>query len=518
MLDFSKVAAPSGDGEVLVLPTPRACADAIKTNSQRLREATARFLDSSVAEQRKICREAIAGADDVPVVALGHQPEFIHAGVWAKHVVAMRLAKAVGGRAINLVVDHDVPRTPALQVPAVIGAEVEIRNVPLASASTGRPYESIETVQSAAIAEFEAAVCDTFGDRFERSLMPAFCKSLGEHCGARSFAEQFVESRRSCEQGVGIEFDDAYCHALPWQPLLAELLVNAGKFAATYNDALGWYRREFHVRGAQRPIPDLVADGDRVEVAAWAFRDGEPRQRVHVTQGRDSLTILAGKSVIARVSADDLRSVSHVSKIVASWSPWRIRPRALTLTIFARLFLCDLFIHGVGGAKYDRITDRIIRNYFGIDPPEMACVSATLRLDLPTSGFSERDRAAGQRRVRDARWNSHRTLGRAVNPAAEKLITEHDAAVQESNSLARMQPHNRAARREAFRRMRTALEQLAEMNYVEREAASNAFQLIERGLARDRLARSRDFFFALHDREKLRKLLDALPAEHEFRV
>ena len=31
--------------------------------------------------------------------------------------------------------------------------------------------------------------------------------------------------------------------------------------------------------------------------------------------------------------------------------------------------LSDLFIHGIGGAKYDELTDEIIRRFFGIEPP-----------------------------------------------------------------------------------------------------------------------------------------------------
>ena len=38
-----------------------------------------------------------------------------------------------------------------------------------------------------------------------------------------------------------------------------------------------------------------------------------------------------------------------------------LRPRALTLTLFARLCVADFFIHGIGGGKYDEVTDRIIR-------------------------------------------------------------------------------------------------------------------------------------------------------------
>ncbi len=49
-------------------------------------------------------------------------------------------------------------------------------------------------------------------------------------------------------------------------------------------------------------------------------------------------------------------------------------------TLFARLVLSDLFIHGIGGAKYDQLTDELIRGFFGLTPPDYLVISATLHL------------------------------------------------------------------------------------------------------------------------------------------
>ena len=46
-----------------------------------------------------------------------------------------------------------------------------------------------------------------------------------------------------------------------------------------------------------------------------------------------------------------------------------LAPKAVTLTLFARVFLADLFLHGVGGARYDEVTDGIMRRMYGIEPP-----------------------------------------------------------------------------------------------------------------------------------------------------
>jgi hypothetical protein len=61
---------------------------------------------------------------------------------------------------------------------------------------------------------------------------------------------------------------------------------------------------------------------------------------------------------------------------------FKLRPRALATTMYARIFLSDLFIHGIGGAKYDELGDEITRRYLGIEPPELMVVSATTLLPV----------------------------------------------------------------------------------------------------------------------------------------
>jgi len=70
----------------------------------------------------------------------------------------------------------------------------------------------------------------------------------------------------------------------------------------------------------------------------------------------------------------------------------RLSPRALTLTMFLRLIVCDQFVHGIGGALYDELTDRLLRKRLKMDAPAFCVTTATLlfpsaverkRVDLP---------------------------------------------------------------------------------------------------------------------------------------
>ena len=79
------------------------------------------------------------------------------------------------------------------------------------------------------------------------------------------------------------------------------------------------------------------------------------------------------------------------------------------MTLFARLGLGDFFIHGIGGGKYDEVTDAIIRDYFGIEPPRYGVLSATLHLPVPTFAHTAADVRNLTDRDRDLTWNPHAT-------------------------------------------------------------------------------------------------------------
>src|SRR5439155_10700075 len=149
-----------------------------------------------------------------------------------------------------------------------------------------------------------------------------------------------------------------------------------------------------------------------------------------------------------------------------------IRPRALTLTLFARVCLGDFFIHGIGGGKYDEVTDAIIRDYFGVEPPAYQVLSATLHLPLPGFPSSHEDVQRAERLVRDLQWNPQRQLSaeQAGRPEVKELI-EAKAA------LAGHEPPctDRAARRQWYRRLHDLTGQLRRFMAARQAAAEAEF-------------------------------------------
>jgi hypothetical protein len=450
------------------------------------------------------------------VIVTGHQPGFEHPGVWAKHVLAMRMASAVDGLAVNLAVDSDAAKRTTLDVPGLRDGRMALASIRFVQVPAGMTFEQIPPISSEALAAFEREIERALDERFGRSQMPTFLKTIRGVENPRDWVDQVVTGREAVEAGFGVRISthrlsDTWC-----SPLLVDMLLHAERFASVYNRALAAYRAENRVRGPKRPIPDLACEGNRCEVPVWAHRSNEPRRRVFAARAGDTLRLFADKAEMGAVAVDRLDSCASFAAELGRFHGWELRPRALALTIWARLLLADLFIHGIGGAKYDRISDRIIADYYAVTPPHMVCVSATLHLGLPVVGTTDRTVTKLRHDIRDLLWNPQRHV--SVDSDVDELFRQRTAAVTRSNDLRNQRRKGWHERRTVFARIRACNENILDRRRELLDRKNRRLADALRELADTRVAEGREYFFGLYDNSRLEELLDALPAERAFRV
>ncbi len=183
----------------------------------------------------------------------------------------------------------------------------------------------------------------------------------------------------------------------------------------------------------------------------------------------------------------------------------RIRPRALITTMYARLILSDLFIHGIGGAKYDEVTDAIIRRFFNIEPPGYVTATATVRLPLERPQVTPDDLTALDQQYRDSVHHPedsldnysghHRAEFAALVKQKQELIAHR---WQEKQKKAW---HDQVA--QANERMSSLLEPI-------RERLRNERKQLVADLHRARILGSREYSFCLFPEAMLVPLLKKL--------
>lgn len=429
---MAKLRAPTATGAVLLEPAAGQVALA-RANELALSAAT--LWGRSLSEQRNVARaEVLALATRytsslLPSVAQpstlnspppapqplwfvgGHQPELYHPGVWAKSAAIDELAEQSGGVGLNLTVDNDLCSGATVSVPRgpdQIGLTTLEWDQP-------RPQSPWEERPGPDPSRFSS-----FGSRCQEHLRPWGIEPLAaaqDWGGATELklVDRLVRLRARFERGAGLsnlelrvsQLSETEC----FRQFVADLVQHAQPFASVYNIAVTQYRQLHHVRSESHPVPTLAVDSRGSELPLWVWRAGETRRR--------PLFVRAG------VLHDGEREIGALS--TAPRNGWKIRPRALSLTLFCRLLLGSAFIHGIGGALYDQVTNTIIQNLMGIDPPGLIVATATLKLFEPFAGADPYAGIARRERDRRAlRWSPELLFERlaATDPFDERLVLD----------------------------------------------------------------------------------------------
>lgn len=450
-----RLRTPTRNRELLIEPSFAAIPELLDENRRRLDASAVRIDGHFLRDLRRLARSELYISDpDVPLVVTGHQPELFHPGVWVKNFAAAGLAQRVGGAALNLVVDNDLVKSADIKLPAWETWEpkaVRLQSCPFAATSGDPTWETLTASEADRRPFLETTHHLARNWGYTPLLDAAAEKMVG-----RTVGEGFVAARRSFEKSWGCDTaevfvsrlsrTEAFCH------FARHLLHDYDRFRTVYNTAVQAYRRRYGLRSRTHPVPDLAAD----ESPFWAVVEN---RRLKATP----------------------RS-----------SPHDLRPRALTLTLFARLCLGDLFLHGIGGGKYDEVTDQIIRDYFGLEPPAFQVLSGTLLLPLPSFPATPDDLMRQSRLVRDLHWNPQRHLPR---PSAEH------ARLRELN------PADRGGRRQRYRDLRAIVERLRPNVMDELRLAESRLHEMKAEVAANAILQRRDYSWVLYPEELLRPFL-----------
>jgi hypothetical protein len=300
----------------------------------------------------------------------------------------------------------------------------------------------------------------------------------------------------------------------PFRWFACHLLVDAGRFRDIHNAELAIYRRENRIRSHSHPVPELRRRDGWIEAPFWVWRAGETQRRpLFIRPGRRALELAADQEFLGRLrlhpEGDAGPAVEELRELAREG--WKLRTRALTTTLFTRLCLADLFVHGIGGAKYDEITDRIIERFYGLTPPVFMTLTATLRLPLQPFPIGPLDLQQARRNLRDLVFNPDRYLSTASNEslgaAKQSLLSELQDHVRFSNDPAR-QELRRAALRRVHRELETVRTKAQALVGAERDRWVTAVETLSRQLAANRILQSREYSWCLFPESMLRGLFE----------
>jgi hypothetical protein len=481
--------APADDGQVLIWPSADKIRAATHENSRLLSAATTCLQNIPVPLIRRALRQWIGHTDDAqPLIATGHQIELYHAGVWAKDIFINRLASELSGSAYHFAIDTDAPKHLNLRWP---GTSLPITDDPRLSSAAWAGL--IETPTPAHLSQLEAQFKQAAAEWDFQPLMGSFLASLKRlTLDSSNLTWALTNAIHQLDWNLGLRHNSLLVSPLWSSPgylvFVHHILARPDQFAAHYNSILADYRAANCISSPGRPWPDLRRSPDECEVPFWLDSlETARRSRATVSLRRGVWTlILDGKFEFPfDPHADGWTAADSLAKFL-SQSGLRLSPRALTLTLFLRLFLADQFVHGIGGARYDQITDRVIERFFCLPAPAFTVATATLLFPA----------AVGRRPV-----GLHPLLqeGRRLQHASAD-----PQKLQMANQIAAL-PRHSPQRRELFQQMHShfaaALHAPQYLEWQNRLAVARQIQSSQHDLF------DREFFFALQPESRLAALI-----------
>lgn len=431
-----------------------------------LQQSQGDMLGRSQAAWRELTRRELHLDTERPIVATGHQTLLWHPGILAKYLVVDAVARELGLATANLIVDQHVDHFGEVDVPVRReDGSLATRTIMLTRGQSDVPMG----LQPAFTAELPLNIhpaIDSAGAGLERIVC-----TVNLHRDAPNAALQMARTlddlmRRWVEPMPGVTATDLINTTLG-RAMLQAMAENPQAMAEAYNRAVGSL--------PEAGIPALMVRDDYVELPLWRIQPDGRRVRAYDGDVQTWLEAAAAGTPVA-----DL--------------PFRgLLPRALFMTGLVRLGMCDLFVHGTGGANYDRAMERWMRDWLEVDVGCIAVATATVCLPIEIGPPIDVDAA---RYAARRAWHDPES---AAEPAAASPGRTKRELLKRIEAL----PAGSLDRRRAFHDMHDVLERLRKAHGEVISRAEATAREAERRRMDAAIAGRRDWAFALYPESQL---------------
>ena len=330
------------------------------------------------------------------IIMTGHQPDFLHPGILFKDILTSKIAADINATAMHLIVDTDQVGMDFI-TPVKNGNLVHLEHFQFHKRehniyryvktnsddlqklqSIRERIDSLQSVLPAARMQMAHALLDDMTIEAEKT----------------EFIYQVAEKFRNKFTDNNLHLTDLHLSDLIrtecFQVFVEKIRERHSSFRNIFNNHLHNYRTEHKIKNGAQPVPDLKDN----EMPFWIVDSQGNRQHMFTDSPNQDII-----------------------------------PRAVTLTMFLRIFLADFFIHGTGGGRYEIIADKTLHDFFAITPGDYIVATATMNLNPETFGALDfPDKKTIHKMERDWEFSPQRLLARENPLAMEKRLLIGDLA------------------------------------------------------------------------------------------
>ena len=446
------------------------------------------------------------------IIQTGHSPAITHPGVLIKHSLVNRIAKKVNGIGINMVVDNDAGNDNCLNIPDINDLGSSVEKMEYHPGLRNLAFEEIRYADSTQLPAFKENVLKSLHNpdmlKTLEDFMNVVIKLSGE---TLQFSDLFTFARHAFATRFGIRNLEVPVSLIsetdPFLNFFLHITANVKCFVDIYNSKLREYRKLKKISSKANPLPDLMEKGFVIEMPFWIWEEGKQRKSLYASVSNGSrISILCENKMIEHFdfgemnrSTDNLKNLERLKALISKGI--KIRPKAIANTMYSRMFFSDLFIHGIGGAKYDLITDEIIREFFGVEPPTYATISATLYLPYKPFDVSDEDINKMKHAVKDMGYNPDRYASRGIMKDAGMI-----SLINEKKDLISRGASDSKEKHLTFDRIKQLNSLMKDKISPLIKKSENEIADLEKKLSYNSIVTNRNYPFCLYPEAMLRKL------------
>ena len=479
-------------------------------NLEKLRhEGKRRIVEHALEFTSKYRNVENSNLDPNQVVMAGHQPGLFHPGVWYKNFVLGEIGNRSSSYAINLIVDNDVCNAPTGIFPESIDGSQHFKFGRLSyDANTEvSPFENRKIQNLETFTRFGELGCRKILEFSNSPLLRRLWPQVLSAADDQNLGNAIARGRHKLEEEFGLNTLELpisrVASSLPFTTFAREILSRIDDFRTIYNETAYQYRLLNRIRSRARPVPDLKQVGNWFETPFWIWTQSSPNRRSLFAKIENQQLVLTDReNIVCNISVSCSNEEFHQQLT----NDICVRPKALMTTLYARLVASDLFIHGIGGSKYDQLTDEICRKFFDLELPDYLTISGTFLIQHSVAAISSADIGDLKNQLRQLEFHPEQFL-ESSNGATTEFVEEKLRWIKQDLPLGQRLLRHRG--------IAACNEQLHSFVSNKRKMLESKLAQMQQNFGTAKVLNSREFSFCFYN-EDLPGLLTELAATNFF--
>ncbi|MHC4322028.1 MAG: hypothetical protein ACYST3_07110 [Planctomycetota bacterium] len=451
-------------------------------------------------------------APEKEIIQTGHSPALAHPGVLIKHSLVSSISKKVNGVGINMVVDNDASNDNCLNIPDINGPDSSVEKIEYLPGLRNLAFEEIRYTNPKQLTIFKESILKSLHNPDMKKTFEDFMDVVMALSGETlQFSDLFTFARHLFFLRFGISNLEVPVSLISetdsFLNFFLHITANVKRFVDIYNAKLREYRRLKKISSKANPLPDLMEEGYVVEMPFWIWKYNEPRKSLYASVADDSrISIISENKIVEHFdfgekgrSTNNLENLERLKGLISKGI--KIRPKAIVNTMYSRMFFSGLFIHGISGAKYDLVTDEIIREFFGVEPPAYATISATLHLPYKPFDASKDDVNTLKHIIKDMGYNPDRY-------ASDKIMEDAEmrSMVSKKKGLIAKESHDSKEKHLAFNKIKQLNSLMKEKISPLIKEKEKEIEELEKKLRYNSIVTNREYPFCIYPESMLGEL------------